>query len=94
MTDIDVRPMGPHEFGVSVHEGDLTTHHRVTVPDQLLDDLGLPGLDEQALVEESFAYLLENEKATEIREEFALDDLRSTFPDYLPDMRDRLGTPG
>lgn len=90
MSDISILPMGPHEYAVTLTEGDLTTNHRVTVPEQLLDDLAMPDLDEQALVHESFAFLLEQEKATQIRRDFALDEISNYFPDYLPTIRDRL----
>lgn len=82
--------MGPHSYAVTVSEGDLTTHHRVTVGEQLLDDLGLVEVDEQVLVRESFAFLLDNEKPSQIRPEFALDEIAGYFPDYQPAIRDRL----
>jgi len=87
---ITVRPMGPHEYGVEVVEGDTRTSHRVQVPDQLVDDLGVFDLDEATLVRESFYYLLDREPATSVQREFALDDIRATFDDYIEEMRLRL----
>ena len=90
MSDITVTPMGPGEFGVQVSEGNETTSHKVSVPDQLLDDLAIPDLDQQALVEESFAFLLEREPATSIMREFALTEISRFFPEYQEELRRRL----
>ncbi len=90
MSDITVTPMGPGEFGVQVSEGNETTSHKVSVPDQLLDDLAIPDLDQQVLVEESFAFLLEREPATAIMREFALTEISRFFPEYQEELRRRL----
>lgn len=87
---IDVVAMGPHEYGVRVVQGDLATDHRVQVPEQLIDDLGIPYLDEQRLVRESIAFLLEREPATSIMREFTLDDIERFFPDYRAEIGDLL----
>ena len=90
MSDITVTPMGPGEFGVQVSEGNERTSHKVTVPDELLDDLALPDLDQQVLVEESFAFLLEREPATSIMREFPLTEISRHFPEYEEELRRRL----
>lgn len=91
MSDITVTPMGPGEFGVQVREGDNTTSHRVTVSDELLDELAIPDVDQERLVEESFAFLLEREPATSILEEFPLTTISRYFPEYHDELRSRLG---
>ncbi len=91
MSDITVTAMGPGEFGVQVREGDTTTSHRVTVPDELLDDLAMPDLDQERLVEESFAFLLEREPATSILADFSLTTISRYFPEYHDELRSRLG---
>lgn len=91
MSDITVTAMGPGEFGVQVREGDSTTSHRVTVPDELLDELALPDVDQERLVEESFAFLLEREPATSILAEFPLTTISRYFPEYHDELRSRLG---
>ena len=91
MSDITVTAMGPGEFGVQVREGDTTTSHRVTVPDELLDELALPDVDQERLVEESFAFLLEREPATSILAEFPLTTISRYFPEYHDELRSRLG---
>jgi hypothetical protein len=91
MTQIEMNPMGPDEFGVQVHEGDLTTSHRVTVPADMVDDLQLGEVDRAVLVEESFTFLLEREPATSILREFSLRDITRFFPEYPAELQRRLG---
>ena len=85
-----IQPMGEHEYAVEVTEGTTLTRHRVTVPTDLLTDLGLAGADEQTVVHESFAFLLDREPATSIYEEFPLDTISSHFPDFADELRTRL----
>lgn len=87
---IRISGLGEHVWAVDVTEGTLTTHHRVTVPADLVDDLGLVDVDERRLVEESFAFLLEREKATQIYDEFPLDVIAANFPEYADELRTRL----
>jgi hypothetical protein len=101
---IEILDMGPHDFVVTVNHGHQQTRHRVTVPQGLLDDIGLAravedadnekGLreTEERLVRESFAFLLEREPPTSIMHEFGLDVIGRFFPEYVPAMRTRLGT--
>lgn len=88
MQRIDIRPMGPHEYAVQVTEGVYTTHHRVTVPEDLIDDLGVT--DERRLVHESLEFLLERHSAESLRSEFDLDDISREDPAYTEEMRTRL----
>ena len=90
MSEITVTAMGPGQFGVQVREGDTTTSHQVTIPDDLIDELGLPDVDREALVEESFAFLHEREPATSILEEFPLTTISRYFPEYPDELRSRL----
>ena len=91
MSDITVTAMGPGEFGVQLREGETTTSHRVTVPAELLDELAIPDVDQERLVEESFAFLLEREPATSILAEFPLTTISRYFPEYHDELRSRLG---
>lgn len=90
MSDVSITRMGPGQFGVQVREGDKETSHRVSVPESLVDDLGLPDLDEERLVRESFLFLLEREPATAILSEFSLDQVSRYFPEYQEELRARL----
>lgn len=85
--------MGNHQFGVQVTEGDVTTSHKVTVPDELLDEWGMlePGAqDEERIVRESIEFLLEREPATSILGEFSLSVIPRYFPEYSEELVRRL----
>ena len=92
MSDIAVTPLDEGAFGVRVTEGDVHTDHRVTVPDDLLDDLGLAGADRGTVVREAFAFLLEREPATSILPEFSLDEIGRYFPEFTTELPRRLTT--
>lgn len=90
MTVMKVIPMAPGEFGVEVTEGHEVTGHRVRVPEGFLDDLLLAGAEQEAVVRESFEFLLEREPATSILREFSLDEITRFFPEYPDELRRRL----
>ena len=87
---IHVLPMGPHEYAVTVSEGPVTTNHHVTVSERFIDDLGIWELDEQRLVEETFAFLLERVTASEISHDVDLDKVADEHDDYVPEVKTRL----
>ena len=85
--------MGNHQYGVQVTEGDVTTSHRVTVPEDLLDEWGMidpPAEEEERLVRESFEFLLEREPPTSILDEFSLSVIPRYFPEYSEELSRRL----
>jgi hypothetical protein len=88
--EIHVLPADPGEFEVDVIDGELTTHHHVTVSEHLLDDIGVPRAEPHRLVEESFVFLLEREPCTAILRTFDLADISRFFPEYVGEMRQRL----
>ena len=90
MTQVQVTATGPREFGVTVRGEGVETSHKVTVPESLVDDLGLPEVDDETLVEESFEFLLEREPPTSILREFPLTVISEYFPEYLDELRRRL----
>jgi hypothetical protein len=90
MTEIAITPMEPGFYGVEVTEGDVTTGHRIRLPAGVLDDLGLMATDPEAVVRETFAFLLEREPATSILREFTLDDVARFFPEFYDELRSRL----
>ena len=90
MTQVNVTAMGPQEFGVTVSGEGVETSHKVSVPESLVDDLGLPEVDEETLVKESFEFLLEREPSTSILREFPLSTISDYFPEYLGELRRRL----
>lgn len=90
MTDVAITPLDERRFGVAITEGENTTHHEVSVPQEMLDDLVLPPDDAERLVRESVAFLLEREPSTSIRHAFSLNDIASYFPEYPAEIRLRL----
>jgi hypothetical protein len=91
MSEIQVTPLEEGAYGVRVSEGDTVTDHRVTVPQAMLEDLGLTGADQETVVRESFAFLLEREPGTSILSEFSLDQIARYFPEYYEELPRRLG---
>lgn len=87
---IDITATGDHRYGVQVTDGDATTSHRVTVPTELLDRWNLDGVDEETVVRESFAFLLEREPASSIMSEFSLSVIPRYFPEYDEELSRRL----
>lgn len=91
MTRVTITQMEPGSYGVQLEEGGTTTTHRVHVPDALLEDLGLADAEQERIVRESFAFLLEREPPSSILGEFSLDVIPRYFPDYHDELRRRLG---
>ncbi len=75
---------------MEVTDGAETTAHRVIVPPTLLDDWGLDDDDAEAVVRESFAFLLEREPAGSILPEFSLAIISRYFPEYAEELPGRL----
>jgi hypothetical protein len=88
---VRVLDIDDQRFAVEVTEGDLTTHHQVTVPDALLDDLLIPGLDRDRVVREAVKYLLERERNTELPAEIDLVTIEHEDTSFLEELRARLG---
>lgn len=98
MRKVDITSAGAHEYVVTVSDGGAETKHRVRVPQDLRDTLGIPEVGqegqeggEERLVRESFAFLLEREPASSILREFDLDVISRYFPEYRAEIRSRLG---
>ncbi len=91
MSGIRITRAGAHEYTVEVTAGDDTTSHHVIVPQSLLADWGLEDSDEEAVVRESFAFLLEREPATSILPDFSLAIIPRYFPEYGEELPKRLG---
>ncbi|MGH3329144.1 MAG: hypothetical protein ACRDPT_15360 [Streptomycetales bacterium] len=94
MGSISIELVGTHQYVVVISgsdRGGRTTRHAVTVPGALLEDLGDAAADEAALVRESFMFLLEREPASAILKAFSLDVISTYFPEYVSEMRRRVG---
>ncbi|CAN5752890.1 hypothetical protein BH18ACT11_BH18ACT11_07090 [soil metagenome] len=88
MADIRVTSTGAREFEVAVREAE--SNHRVTVPEDLIEELGLPEDDLEGVVRESFEFLLEREPVSSILPEFSLDVIPNYFPEYKDELPGRL----
>jgi hypothetical protein len=89
--EIKITAAGPHEFGVEVVDGGETTSLRVIVPPSLLAGWSMEDADEEEVVRESFAFLLEREPAGSILPEFSLAIISRYFPEYGREVPARLG---
>jgi hypothetical protein len=87
---ITVRERADGAFDVEVRQGPTTTHHVVSVPDDLPARLGDPELDRARLVRVSFEFLLAREPAGSIMRQFDLSVISRYFPEYAGDLRGRL----
>ena len=90
MADITITSRGPREFDVRLSEREDETSHHVTVPQGLIEELGLPEDDLERVVRESFEFLLEREPASSIMPEFSLDVIARYFPEYPQELPRRL----
>jgi hypothetical protein len=87
---VTVTLAGEHAYDVLVTQGGRTTSHRVTVPPGVLARWGKADADEEAVVRESFAFLLEREPASSIMSRFSLDVIGRYFPEYERELPGRL----
>ncbi len=90
MADIDITSRGNRDFDVRVRGADGETSHRVTVPEDMIDELALAGEDLEPVVRASFEFLLEREPASSIMSEFSLDVIARYFPEYRDELPRRL----
>lgn len=90
MDDITITPIEDHSYDVEVMAGGSRSSHRVTVPVELLEGWGLSDAQEEAVVRESFAFLLEREPPTSIMQEFSLSVISEYFPEYATELPGRL----
>ena len=80
----------PYEFEVTVHEGGTATHHRVTLRQADYERLSGGRAGPEALVRESFHYLLEHEPKESILRSFDLTVISRYFPAYEREIAGRL----
>ncbi len=88
--DLEITASDRHLYDVTItHRSGAGTRHRVSVPEELMADLGLSDAQEPLLVRASLAYLLENDPAA-VPERFALDEVGKALPDYRDEILRRL----
>jgi hypothetical protein len=87
---VDARQIGPLDYAVTVHEGQDTAHHEVTLSTAFLDDLLVPDVDPARVATETVRYLLDREPGVAIPAEVGLDRLANHDQHFLPELRARL----
>ena len=80
----------PYAFEVTVKEGLGETHHRVTLRKADYERLSGGKADPEALVSESFRFLLEREPKESILRSFDLTVISRYFPEYEREIVRRL----
>ncbi len=88
---VTVTPSGS-EFHVVVDDGSGSTEHTVRVPDAYVEGIALTDVDRVALIEASFAFLLEREPKESIMRTFDLPVIERYFPEYPDEIRGRLAS--
>ena len=91
-SDIEVTP-ADGGYRVDVHQASRTTTHVVTVPTDLVIGVGWERAGAEALVRESFVFLLEREPASSILRRFSLGVIGDYFPEYRAEIRRRVPAP-
>ncbi|MDQ1604475.1 MAG: hypothetical protein QOE01_2320 [Actinomycetota bacterium] len=87
---LEITASGTHEYDVTItHPSGADTRHCVSVPESLLDDLGVTPAQEPSLVRASLVYLMEREPSA-LPEEFDLDEIGRAIPAYRDDIVSRL----
>lgn len=91
MAEIHVESAGEGTWRVRVAEGGSESRHEVTVSEAERERFG-GGAGPEALLEESFRFLLEREPKESIMARFPLSTIARFFPEYPEAIRERLGT--
>ena len=93
MPDIEIETTehrDSYEFQVTVREGRTETRHQVTLQKIDFDDLVGDAASSDALVRESFRFLLEREPKESILRSFDLMVIGRYFPEYRREIVKRL----
>lgn len=90
MGNLMVTPGGPGRAGVQVSEDSRLLSYVVTVPPELVDELGLGDFETVDIVRETFRFLLEREPTTSIMKQFSIDVVPTYFPEFYDELVARL----
>jgi hypothetical protein len=90
VTDIEIRETGPETYEVTV-AARSTSQHSVQLSHAYYLQLTGGQVSEQALIEQSFRFLLEREPNTSILRRFDLPVIGDYFPEYESAIQERLG---
>ncbi len=90
MSEITLNRQDEATYEVELRDGGEATTHKVTVPPDMIDELGLGDVDRDRLVRESMEFLLEREPPSSVLPEFALTDIQRYFSEYYEEIKRRL----
>ena len=90
MAAISVTNLGSEEYSIEVQDAAGASRHQVTVTPAALKRFGA-GAEAEALLEESFRFLLEREPKEAILRRFEITVIERYFPEYPVEIRRRLG---
>jgi hypothetical protein len=90
MASISVTPRGGDRYRVEVDEGGSRSRHEVEAPAEEVARYG-GGVGACALIDASFAFLLEREPKESILRSFRLSVIERYFPEYPAEIGRRLG---
>ncbi len=90
MSEITINRLDDTTYEVELRDGGTITSHEVTVPPDMVEDLGLGDVDHDTLVRRSMEFLLEREPPSAVLPEFALTDIQRYFSEYYDEIRARL----
>jgi hypothetical protein len=87
---VEITASGTHLYDVTItHPSGAGTRHCVSVPESLLDELGVTPAQEPLLVRASLVYLMEQHPVA-LPEEFDLDEIGRAIPAYREEIVSRL----
>ncbi len=90
MSEITLNKQDETTYEVELRDGGDATTHQVSVPPDMLEELGLEDVDRERLVRESMEFLLEREPPSSVLPEFALTDIQRYFSEYYDEIQMRL----
>ncbi|WP_394835703.1 hypothetical protein LVJ94_02080 [Pendulispora rubella] len=82
----DISDLGGSKYRITVHEGNSSSEHEVTVTEADIQRYA-PGATPEHLLEASFEFLLEREPKESILSSFALPVIERYFPEYPRQIR-------
>ena len=86
---IDIQQKDDERFLVTVSDG-TETRHEVEVPTDFWRKLTDGEVSKEALLRESFEFLLEREPSTSILSSFEISTISRYFPEYENEIRNRV----
>jgi hypothetical protein len=91
MTDqLHVEPLGGHDYLIRAREGEEQVEIRIQASADVVQRLGLRGVDEARIVEATAAFLIERQLAVDLPPTLDLDDVAAGYDNYLSELELRL----